>query len=381
MKVKKGKSKEALLGKGKAVFSRRRLQGKDAKLAAMVRDADRDGSESDKAAAFDAKKIGKKPVFRPILTSPFSARWPAVSPVHLDAILHALVNYLESSETIGYLKREDTSTQKTPARTTKERNKKRKTKLAVAVLEQHGIYAKLPSDDKKILGVGEKGSTDSKVQSRPIMCGLNSVTRQMETMIKCDADSHSTELATANTKHTPTIIFVCQNDVDPPMLVSHFPLLTSTYNAISHRNCYLIRLPKGAEHQLSQATGLRRCSVLSIDHSQLKAEGDSSGSTKELLLERIKKAGVEAMRMDWMDKAVESIREQGSTLHLMEPHIKHLRSSAPLDLNTLKVDKRTERIAKRLDRKKRKEAQSLSSGKKSQARKGGVHRKEKWKKS
>lgn len=61
-------------GKGRAILAPTRLTGKDAKIAALVKEAhkeDQDGAES----SFDAKKIGKKPVFRPILTSPFTVKW------------------------------------------------------------------------------------------------------------------------------------------------------------------------------------------------------------------------------------------------------------------------------------------------------------------
>jgi hypothetical protein len=55
-------------GKGKAVYPPARLYGKDAKLSALLGDQDLEGT-------FDPKKISKKQVFRPILSSPFAVRW------------------------------------------------------------------------------------------------------------------------------------------------------------------------------------------------------------------------------------------------------------------------------------------------------------------
>lgn len=58
--------------KGKEVVTPIRLNkahGKDAKLAALAREA------REMETTFEAKKIGKKAVFRPILSSPFNARW------------------------------------------------------------------------------------------------------------------------------------------------------------------------------------------------------------------------------------------------------------------------------------------------------------------
>lgn len=65
-------------GKGKAVVTPTRPQkthGKDAKLLALVREADNGSSSKERESTFEAKKIGKKAVFRPILSSPFNARW------------------------------------------------------------------------------------------------------------------------------------------------------------------------------------------------------------------------------------------------------------------------------------------------------------------
>lgn len=49
--------------------------GKDAKLAALVREADNIAGPKAADARFEPKKIGKRAIFRPILTSPFNARW------------------------------------------------------------------------------------------------------------------------------------------------------------------------------------------------------------------------------------------------------------------------------------------------------------------
>jgi hypothetical protein len=66
----KGKAKEIATPKKSP-----KAHGKDAKLAALVRDADVGSSSKEKDAPFDVKKIGKKAVFRPILSSPFNTRW------------------------------------------------------------------------------------------------------------------------------------------------------------------------------------------------------------------------------------------------------------------------------------------------------------------
>lgn len=238
---------------------------------------------------------------------------------------------------------------------TKEKSRRRKERLALAVLQRHGIVPRIVAQQKSSVGRGE-GAEEVAVQAKPFLCGLNSVTRQMETLIQAQVGQSSA--TTASTQHMPSLVFVCQYDIDPPTLVAHFPLLTSTLNAVCNTQIHLIRLPKGAEKELGEATNLRRCSVLSIDTSQL---GEASGADRgvKALLEKIQEAGIEPTRLDWLDKAVEATPGKGSRLHLLEPEVKHLRSSAPLDMNAHKAAKRAERTARKTVRGKRKLAKRL----------------------
>lgn len=227
--------------------------------------------------------------------------------------------------------------------------------MVKALLEQHGIITNFPINHQKHHPTED--AKEKAVPETPFLCGLNSVTRQMESLIKTQVGNQSEKLEAPTTMHAPSIIFVCQFDVDPPSLVSHLPLLTATYNAISKQPSYLIRLPKGSESHLSNATHLRRCSVLSIDRKQLTLGSDAQKGVDDLLA-KVQESGVEEMRLDWIDKAIQAARGVTSQVHLIDSQIKHLRSSAPLDLNTIKTVKRTERTEKKEQRKKRKGAKN-----------------------
>jgi ribonuclease P/MRP protein subunit POP3 len=281
---------------------------------------------------------------------------PDISTVHVDVILHTLLQLLQSSSVSErYFKRENESTPKSSSKKTKEKNKRKRTRMALATLKQHGVMLQSPpsiSTAREIIPPEMKQEASEK----PFLCGLNSVTRHLESMIK-EKVGHSKDASagTATTRHAPSIVFVCQVDVDPATLVSHLPLLVATYNAVCDQGCYLIKLPKGSEQQLSEAIKLRRCSVTSLDWSNAQTSLD--GETKEImtsLLAKVVEANVKVMRLDWMDKAVGSIIGNPAPISLIDPHIKHLRSSAPLDLNAVKASKRVKRTEKKVSRKKRK---------------------------
>lgn len=274
-----------------------------------------------------------------------------------NVILHSLLYILQGTDAQRYFSRDKLTTPQGSSRKTKEKNKRRKARLAVKILEQQGIL----SNVRKEMSIREPPSTAAKgedvAKERPFLCGLNSVTRQMEKLIRDELQSIS---ISKSTLHSPTIIFVCQSDVDPPSLVSHFPLLCSTYNAVCKQNCYLIKLPLDSEKQISEATSLRRCSVFSIDLAQFEEGSESQKGFKELL-GKLKEAKVEAIRMEWLDSAIASLQQrqkvgQHAPLHLLEPQIKHLKSSAPLDMNLVKATTRAKRATKRAARKVRSQA-------------------------
>lgn len=275
-----------------------------------------------------------------------------MTPVVQDVVLHSLLHLLQTEEAQKHFRRINLDVPRTSARKTKEKNRRRKARLAVELLQQQGIMSSLAAE-KSLRLPPATDSPDQKIESheKPFLCGINSVTRQMESLIRGELDSNPTpeddapSPSTPSIKHKPTIIFVCQADVDPPTLISHFPLLCATYNAVMKDKTYLIKLPADAESKVSEATSLRRCSVLSVDATLLSQESDAGHSLRELLA-KMRDSHIDIMRMDWLESTIAAMRgQEAPPFKLMEPRIKHMKSSALLNMNTAKAEKKAARKA------------------------------------
>lgn len=238
--------------------------------------------------------------------------------------------------------------------------------MALEVLRQHGIKVN-PKNDMKDQS---SPATEEPAQKKPFLCGLNSITRTLEALIR---ENLSGEPSFSNTTaHVPKYIFLCEEDVDPTTLVSHLPLLISTFNAVVKTDCMLVRLPAGSEAQICEAVELRRCSVISIDDDN-KTDFAAKGSQARLALDSLRDkmiaAGCKAKRLEWLDEAVEYLQRGNSdgagggagTLPMLDPQVKHFRSSAPLDMNAVKATKKTERgERKKVKKERKKTSQTLA---------------------
>lgn len=230
--------------------------------------------------------------------------------------------------------RSEATTRRQPARKTKEKNKRRRARLLLGILHEHGIL------HEQELGpfYNTPHDASSAQTSKPILCGLNSLTRQLQDSIH-DA-TRQKHREDAPKKHSPSYIFCCIDDIDPPSLVAHLPLLVAAYNAVHDTSICLVRLPVGAEGTIANKVGLRRCAILSVDADELSHSCSSSTQAVDalrILMENIAKGGIEPMRLGWIKEAL-----HGKAPYL-EPRIKHLRSSAPVDVNAIKAAKREAR--------------------------------------
>jgi ribonuclease P/MRP protein subunit POP3 len=277
-----------------------------------------------------------------------------VTPVLQDVLFHNLLDLLQAEDAQKHFKRDNLVMPRISALKTKEKNRRRKARLAVEVLKQQGVMSSLATENSLLVSHATN-SRKEKVESqeKPFLCGLNSVTRQMESLIRSELSKDTTAVVEKDNeptsysliKHRPTIIFVCQADVDPPTLVSHFPLLCATYNAVMNEDVYLIKLPADSESKLSEAASLRRCSVLSVDANTLSQESDAGTSLRQILA-KLKDSAVETMRLNWLDNSIAAMRGQDAPpIKLMEPRVKHMRSSALLDMNAVKAEKKAARKA------------------------------------
>lgn len=124
----------------------------------------------------------------------------------------------------------------------------------------------------------EKDANPEPAIRQYLTIGINSVTKKLESLSKL---RRSTVLAASGlplgvpTASSEQLVFVCQADIDPPILISHFPSLVAACNSARpvsqspsrQLTSWLIPLPRGAEVVLAQALGLKRVSVLAIDVS------------------------------------------------------------------------------------------------------------------
>lgn len=105
--------------------------------------------------------------------------------------------------------------------------------------------------------------------------GINEVTKRLESQIRNtrrrivlnpeqDALSSPSELRPAI-----KLVFVCRADIDPPILIDHFPHLIAAFNSSSQTPPFdpikIVPLPRGAESSLAEALGLRRVAIMAMD--------------------------------------------------------------------------------------------------------------------
>lgn len=330
--------------------------GKDAKLVAEVTKAT---ANQHLQKVFEPKNINRKAVFRPILTSPFTAKWPSIPKADANMLFHTFLALLRSDEIQKLLSRENASLPRRSARKTKLKNEKRKARMLLANLMQNGVtppslegFKTENSDTEAKMAEEERQKQDA------IVCGLNSITRMLEEEI---ANRTHSEVSTNAEKHQPSMIFVCNADVSPASLTSHLPLLVATYNAVCQKSALLMPLPLGSQLALSDAVNLRRCGMISIDRDALKALDDDEIRKKVSDLElKLEKAEVQPMRMTWLEEAAATARSnkehsqrKAPKIDLIAPHIKHLSSSTPLDINKKKELKKSKRTERKVNRKAR----------------------------
>ncbi|MCO5585161.1 hypothetical protein L7F22_039093 [Adiantum nelumboides] len=333
--------------------------GKDAKLVGEVT---RGTTNSHSQKVFEPKSINRKAVFRPILTSPFTAKWPSISNADANMLFHTLLALLRTNGIQSLVTRKNTLLPRQSARKTKMKNEKRKARLSLANLLQNGIAP--PSIEGFKMEKAEK-ETHLNEEVRPrrdaIICGLNSITRILEEEVASRSHLEVSERRTTTDKHQPSMIFVCNADVSPASLTSHLPLLVATYNAVCQTSVLLVPLPSGSQLALSDTVNLRRCGMISIDTDALKALNDDEVQSKIMDLElKFGKAEVQPIRMTWLEEAAATARSNKDQLkrpepkmNLIAPHIKHLNSSTPLDLNKKKEIKKAKRTERKINRKMR----------------------------
>lgn len=115
----------------------------------------------------------------------------------------------------------------------------------------------------------ESTSADSPVPLILKHCtfGINQVAKRLEGQANPGiiAEVHATP------RPRLRVVIACRADVDPPLLIAHFPILVAACNSAlaagssDDTHVKLVTLPMGAEHSLAEITGLRRVAVMALD--------------------------------------------------------------------------------------------------------------------
>ncbi|KAL0951566.1 hypothetical protein HGRIS_008248 [Hohenbuehelia grisea] len=260
----------------------------------------------------------QKVVFKSVLDNPYRVTWSPV-PVNLqNALLAQLISGLDG------LAEYNTS------RWAENRKRKRSTaKLG---------RADEPKKRRTMTDAGSKAAEE--ILSLDIVCldkpeilqhlfvGINDVTRRLETQVR-----EARQVVKAPAEHTPAstrtesrqdiaVLFVCKDDMDPPLLTNHLPHLVAAHNSVKKTDpIKLVPLPKGSEASLAAAFGLRRLAVIGMD-------------SYPPLLEPLRHLldSVPVLRTPWLST---------NAPPLIPTHIKQVRTSAPVDMKASK-EKRVE---------------------------------------
>ncbi|KAF4573207.1 hypothetical protein EYR40_003710 [Pleurotus pulmonarius] len=259
----------------------------------------------------------KKAVFKSVLESPYRIQWPYV-PLNLqNTILARLLSVLEGVSEYNSAKDKAHRHGKRARRDSNASRIRKKIKAH----DQTAVQTDAISDM-----VVDSASTDAvAVPPKPpildhIVVGINEITRRLETQIRdlrTAVKVSSKEIQSlSDSRREIKLIFVCRDDIDPQLLISHIPHLIGTYNsARPSEPIKTVALPKDSEGTLANVMGLRRAAILAFD-----AECPTIDEFQSLL------QPISAIAAPWLTAGDE----------LVPTHIKQLRTSAPADMKASK---------------------------------------------
>ncbi|KAG8742934.1 hypothetical protein FRC10_000722 [Ceratobasidium sp. 414] len=160
--------------------------------------------------------------------------------------------------------------------------------------------------------------------------GINEVTKRLEALAKPTPTDEGHQAPRPRLK----AVLVCRSDVDPPLLIAHFPILVATCNSSlpadssDDKFVKLVALPMRAEHSLAEVTGLRRVAAMAFD-----AETPGLERLGSLL------SSVPVLRETWLAPPSSIIQEPKV---LVPTHVKQLKTTAPKDMKVAKEKRKRE---------------------------------------
>ncbi|CAG8707645.1 1660_t:CDS:2 [Cetraspora pellucida] len=237
----------------------------------------------------------RKTVFKSVLNSPYTVKWPEVSLEGQQTILEELCNILSvvgdyKQKKVAYRRNLRLSRRKSVnnSNSQKDEEKVNETLYTMDVdCISENTESLMTIDDNET-------ATSSKSISLPppppppilscIVIGINDVTKHLEQTINPDIKtnfkrkyaqglSHSlistnpnnqlvnpSPIVIQNESLTPLrMIFVCKADISSPHLCAHLPIMSSIA-----RNVLLVPLPLGAEELISNKVGIKRASCIGV---------------------------------------------------------------------------------------------------------------------
>lgn len=205
--------------------------------------------------------------------------------------------------------------------------------------------------------------------------GLNEACRMLERHISSIRESllHSRPLDQEIV--VPRIIMACRFDVNPPDLFSHIPHLVASANTLATLysgkfpskpspllEIKLINLPKGAEDSLSEAVGIRRLSMVTLDVRFIRPLKSilTNQQSKTPLGYRLEKLidKVPRLATPWL---IPTTNPKILVPTLQPTHIKHVKTTAPVDQRAAKQERANSRKAAKKAKKEKRCQTNLDS--------------------
>ncbi|KAH6916994.1 hypothetical protein BKA70DRAFT_1367535 [Coprinopsis sp. MPI-PUGE-AT-0042] len=277
----------------------------------------------------------KKVVFKPVLDNPFRVRWPSV-PINLqNAVLAYLLTLMEG---VALYHQESCKQSRKRKRQTKaEGLQKAKKKRLNEETTVDQLEDQMDTEEaSKEIPPSENSLPQKPTILSHMVLGINAVTKRLEQQAREVRRTAVIPAPDEAMERLPPLayVFVCRAEVNPPILIEHFPPLVASCNSVSGQQFVkLVPLPKDSEAKLAQSLGIRSAAIIAIDAqypelSELAARVES----------------VPLLTASWLTPAA-------TPAQLVPTHIKHLQTSAPKDMKATKEERMREKLAAKARRK------------------------------
>ncbi|PVF93555.1 hypothetical protein CPB86DRAFT_808932 [Serendipita vermifera] len=306
-----------------------------------------------------AKKSQKnKTVFKPVLDNPFTLAWPVISENTQRHLLEALVDVVSCLKNYHiqrgfHSKKNKRARQRQAARDRKEQSlEDKKGSLEGGKRKRVADEEVEPSSKRQRIDTKDHDTTKQQasiqldqisVEARPeiadhVVFGINEVAKALERHISKIRGALLNKESFSEETEIPIAIFACLWDLNPPTILSHIPHLVASANTLltilatksteqsaTFPDMKLINLPKGSESSVSEAIGMRRVSIILLT---------SKATVGSRLLDLLNK--VPKLATPWL---IPTTNPTIFTPHFRPTHIKHLKTTAPVDMRAAKAER------------------------------------------